>query len=99
MEPLGQAEPARRLARSRRMHTFYRAGFFVWAALVVATSVGAYTGLLPTSLPSFEGADKIGHFFLIGGLGFFLDGALKRRMIATRWLSLPLAPVLVLTVA
>ncbi len=99
MEQADGAEPARAVARSRRMHTFYRSGFFAWAALVVAISAGAYTGLLPTSLPSFEGADKIGHFFLIGGLGFFLDGALRRRALTKRPFEIPLAPVAVLVVA
>ena len=81
------------------MHRLYRSGFYIWLALVVGISIGGYTGILPTSLPSFEGADKIGHFFLIGGLAFFLDGALRQRAIATPSFEIPFAPVAVLVVA
>lgn len=63
--------------------TFFRLGFVAHLSLVVLISIGAYTGALPTSLPDFPGFDKLGHAILIGGLAFFLDGALgQRRLVA-----------------
>jgi hypothetical protein len=81
------------------VHRFFRAGFVAHLALVVAISIGAYTGRLPTSLPAFPHADKLGHAVLIGGLAFFLDGALERRRLFEAWAFPRLAPVLVLLVA
>ncbi|HVY46102.1 MAG TPA: VanZ family protein [Minicystis sp.] len=76
-----------------------RFAFAAWLALVVAVSIGAYAGALPTSLPAVPGADKVGHFFLIGGLVFFLDAALARRDVGRRGVRVPLAAVLVLVPA
>jgi VanZ family protein len=81
------------------MRTFYRLGFAAWLAAVVLASFCAYTGRIPTSLPGFAGADKIGHFFGIGMLAFFLDGVLDRRALVKRPLEVPLGPALVLLVA
>jgi hypothetical protein len=78
---------------------WFRIGFVAHLSLVVLISVGAYTGRLPTSLPGFPHADKLGHAVLIGGLAFFLDGALERRRLFEARAFPRLAPVLVLLVA
>jgi VanZ family protein len=81
------------------MRTWFRVGFALHLALVVLISIGAYTGHLPTSLPDLPHFDKLGHAVLIGGLAFFLDGALDHRTLL-RGRAIPrLAPVIVLTVA
>jgi hypothetical protein len=61
------------------VRSFFRLGFVAHLSLVVLISIGAYTGLLPTSLPDLPYFDKLGHAILIGGLAFFLDGALGHR--------------------
>jgi polysaccharide biosynthesis protein VpsQ len=79
--------------------TFFRLGFLAHLTFVVLVSIGAYTGLLPTSLPDFPGADKVGHALFIGLLAFFLDGALDHRPLHPK-LSFPrLGPALVVTAA
>lgn len=81
-----------------RLATF-RAGFAAHLALVVAISIGAYAGMLPTAIPAVPHLDLLGHAILIGGLAFFLDGALEHRPLV-RGRSFPrLAPVLVLIAA
>ncbi len=81
------------------MRNWFRVGFALHLSLVVLISIGAYTGLLPTSLPAFPHMDKLGHAILIGGLAFFLDGALDHRTLV-RGRDFPrLAPVLVLAAA
>jgi hypothetical protein len=57
----------------------FRLGFVVHLSLVVLISVGAYAGVLPTSVPDVPHLDWLGHAILIGGLAFFLDGALDHR--------------------
>lgn len=80
-----------------------RAGFRVATvahfAVVVAIAIGAYTGSLPTSLPSVPHADLLGHAVLVGLLALLLDGALAWRapVRALPWLRL--GPALVLAVA
>jgi len=61
------------------MTSFFRKGLLAQLTLVVAMSVAAYTGRIPTSLPQVPHADWLGHAVGIGGLAFFLDGALRRR--------------------
>ena len=79
--------------------TFFRLGFLAHLSLVVLISAGAYLGVLPTSLPDVPHLDKLGHAILIGGLAFFLDGALDHRRISPR-ISFPrLGPSLVLVTA
>lgn len=55
--------------------------------------------MLPTSLPSFPGFDKIAHAVLIGLPAFFLDGSLDFRPLSRRSRFPRLAPTLVFTVA
>jgi VanZ family protein len=79
--------------------TFYRSGFIAHLTLVVLISAGAYLGILPTAIHGLPGIDKLGHAILIGGLAFFLDGALEHRRVHP---SLPfprLGPAIVLVVA
>jgi hypothetical protein len=83
------------------MKTFFRAGFALHLTLVVLVSIGAYAGLLPTSLPAVPYADKLGHALLIGGLAFFLDGALDHRRLRPA-LAFPfprLGPAIILVVS
>jgi VanZ family protein len=81
------------------MRTLFRAGFVAHLGLVVLISIGAYTGHLLTSLRGFPHADKLAHAVLIGGLAFFLDGALDHRRLWHRYAFPRLAPVLVLLAA
>ena len=81
------------------MLRLYRYGFAAHLALVVLVSAGAYAGVLPTSLAGLPGADKVGHFFLIGALGALLDGALARRASRIGPLRAPLGPTVVLIAA
>lgn len=94
--------------RFRRMRALYRWGFAVQLTLVVLASVGAYTGVLPTQATAIPGSDKVGHFFMIGLLSFFLDGAiaahesdaaLARRDVRVLGARVPLAAAAVLLVA
>ena len=80
------------------MKTWFQAAFLVHVALVVAISVAAYTGHLPT-LPDVRHIDKLGHAILIGGLAFSLDGALEHRTLFRAHAFPRLAPLLVLVVA
>jgi polysaccharide biosynthesis protein VpsQ len=81
------------------MTRLFRAGFAAHLALVVLVSVGAYTGNLPTSIPAVPHLDKLGHAILIGGLAFFLDGALEHRPLLRDRAFPRLGPVLVLVAA
>jgi hypothetical protein len=81
------------------VRAFFRLGFVAHLSLVVLISAGAYAGLLPTSIPDLPYFDKLGHAILIGGLAFFLDGALGHRPVWAR-LSFPrLGPVIVVVAA
>jgi polysaccharide biosynthesis protein VpsQ len=79
--------------------SLFRLGLAAHLSLVVLISAGAYAGFLPTSIPEVPYFDKLGHAILIGGLAFFLDGALGHRPL---WpgLSFPrLGPVIVAAAA
>jgi hypothetical protein len=81
------------------VRSFFRLGFVAHLSLVVLISIGAYTGLLPTSLPDLPHFDKLGHAILIGGLAFFLDGALGHRPLRAG-ISFPrLGPTIVVVAA
>lgn len=76
------------------------AGLTVHVALVITIAVQAYTGVLWGYLPGIPHFDLAGHFVLIGGLAFFLDGALDYRPLTSRGPSwLRLAPTLILSLA
>jgi VanZ family protein len=79
--------------------TFFRAGFAAHLSLVVLISAGAYLGLLPTGVAQVPHLDKLGHAVLIGGLAFFLDGALDHRRIHAGLPFPRLGPAIVLLVA
>jgi hypothetical protein len=79
--------------------TFFRLGFLAHLTFIVLVSIGAYTGRLPTSLPDFPHADKVGHAIFIGLLAFFLDGALGHRRIHPSLAFPRLGPALVVTAA
>ena len=70
------------------------AGFLMVGAGGAALSLIAYLWGLPASLIG-NGGDKVVHFTLGGLLAFFLDGALRRRML----LRVPLAAVVILVPA
>jgi VanZ family protein len=72
------------------------AGFLAHSAMVVLISIGAYTGRLPNAIPSIPHLDLLGHAILIGGLAFFLDGALGYRRLLAGSAFPRLAPVLIL---
>jgi hypothetical protein len=79
--------------------TFFRAGFAAQLTLVVLVSIGAYAGILPTSISAVPHLDKLGHALLIGPIAFFLDGALDHRTLFRGHAFPRLAPVAVLIVA
>jgi VanZ family protein len=90
--------PTRRVTTSR-VKNFFRVGFAAHLTLVVLISIGAYAGVLPSSLPAVPHLDKLGHAILIGGLAFFLDGALDHRRLRPGHAFPRLAPVVILVVA
>lgn len=61
------------------MTSFFRIGFVAYTTVVVLIEIGAYTGGLPTAMASVPHADKWMHLVLIGGIAFFLDGAIRHR--------------------
>jgi VanZ family protein len=78
---------------------FWWWGLSAQLAVVVAASIGAYAGVLPTSVHALPHLDWLGHAVGFGLLAFFLDGALGHRPLA-RGLAFPrLAPALVLAIA
>lgn len=70
---------------SRRM---FRAGLAAYGTMVVMIGAGAYLGILPTGIQAIPHFDLVMHLILIGGVGFFLDGALDHRPLLGRWWSL-----------
>ena len=74
-------------------------GFVLYLLLDVAIGLFAYQGSLWKLLPGIPHFDTAGHFVLIGGLAFFLDGALGYRPLTPKAPWLRMAPVLVLSVA
>lgn len=80
-----------------RRFTIY--GLVVYLALDITIGTMAYMGSLWAFLPGIPHFDFAGHFVLIGGLAFFLDGVLDYRPVTRRVPWLRLAPTAVLTVA
>jgi hypothetical protein len=77
---------------------YFVLGFLAQATLCFAGSLAAYLGGVPEFI-KMSRFDLGLHFLMIGGLAFFLDGALAHRPL-TRFAAHPrLAPFLVLTVA
>ena len=74
-------------------------GLVVCLALDITIGTMAYMGSLWAFLPDIPHFDFAGHFVLIGGLAFFLDGVLDYRPVTRRVPWLRLAPTAVLTVA
>ena len=93
---MGKEGDAVRRARLRR---YFRLGLAAQIGLVGLIAVGAYVGVLPTSLEGVPYGDKVGHAVLIGPLAFFLDGALELRSVVLGWKFPRVAPVVVLVVA
>ncbi len=79
---------------------FWLIGLGLNIGVVVLVSLAAYLGWLETFFQVLPpGCDLIGHFVLIGLLGFFLDGALNLRpLLPGKWLWLRLAPVMMLVI-
>jgi VanZ family protein len=73
------------------------AGVAVISAIAVYMTFLAYAERLPSVFQLVPQFDKVAHFGAAGLLAFFLDGALRRRMLfeASRF-AVPLAAVLVL---
>jgi VanZ family protein len=79
---------------------FWRVGFAVHLAVVIAIVIGAYLGRLPTFYQGIPHFDLVAHAVLFGLLAGLLDGALGHRpLLRGRAPWLRLAPVLVLAVA
>lgn len=79
---------------------FMAVGLAAHLGLVLVIAVSAYQGALWAYLPAIPHFDLAGHFVLIGGLAFFLDGVLDYRPLTKKCPSwLRLAPVAVLSLA
>ncbi|WP_437520768.1 hypothetical protein WME79_27740 [Sorangium sp. So ce726] len=92
--PSAQRRYAGRMITARSSQ--FRLLLCVQLALVAAASAGAYTGLLPTSLPSVPHADLAMHALGFGLLAVCVDGSLGHRPLH-RVLPFPrLGPALVL---
>jgi VanZ family protein len=80
-----------RTARTRQLAWW--GGFVVTLAWALLATVLAYQERMPNI---FRDHDKVVHFCVAGALAFFLDGALKRRMIGGRHVNVPMASVVLL---
>lgn len=67
---------------------FFRAGLLAYGTMVFLIGAGAYLGVLPTGIHAIPHFDLVMHLLLIGGVGFFLDGALDHRPLLNKWWSL-----------
>ncbi len=75
-------------------------GLAAHGLLVTLIATLAYQGALWSYLPAIPHFDLAGHFVLIGGLAFFLDGVLGYRPLTPRGPSwLRMAPMLILSLA
>jgi hypothetical protein len=76
-----------------------------WLGLVAsvlvagALSLDAYAEGLPAVFDTIPNLDKALHFTLAGTITFFLDGALRRRMVHLGFVAVPLAALLFLVPA
>jgi hypothetical protein len=85
---------------SARWKRFMWGGLAAHGTLVLLIATLAYQGALWSYLPAIPHFDLAGHFVLIGGLAFFLDGVLGYRPLtrgSPSWLRM--APVLILSLA
>lgn len=77
------------------MHLQFSRPWLVLFALmflfVLALTVGADVGVIPTKLFGITYSDKIGHFVLYGTLALLLQLALKRRAFRIGTIAIPLA--------
>jgi hypothetical protein len=82
------------------MRRFWLWGLAVQGSLVITLSCLAYAGGLNASILAQPHMDKVGHFFFIGLVGFFLDGLLEHRPLFRGHASfVRLGPVVVLALA
>jgi phosphate/sulfate permease len=79
--------------------TWFRVAACAHLTLVAAIAAGAYAGTLPTSLPQIPRADLAGHAVLMGVLAMLLDGAMRYRSVSVARVPVPLAAILVTSVA
>lgn len=61
------------------MTSFFRIGLAGYSVVVFLIGLGAYVGVLPTFIAAVPHLDLLMHLILIGGVAFFLDGALRHR--------------------
>ena len=78
---------------ARTRHLAWSGGFVVTVAWALLASVLAYQERMPDM---FREYDKAVHFVVSGALAFFLDGALRRRMIGGPRIKVPLAIVVLI---
>jgi hypothetical protein len=64
------------------MKRFFRIGLAAQLTFVILMGTGAYVGFLPTGLAAVPHLDWVLHAVFIGGVAFFLDGALGHRPLA-----------------
>jgi hypothetical protein len=61
------------------MTSLFRIGLVGYGTMVFCIGLGAYLGVLPTFIAAVPHLDLLMHLLLIGGVAFFLDGALQQR--------------------
>lgn len=61
------------------MKRFFRLGLAAQLTFVILMGTGAYAGFLPTYIAAVPHLDWVLHAVFIGGLAFFLDGAIDHR--------------------
>lgn len=61
------------------MRRFFRLGLAAHFTTVFFIGLGAYLGVIPTFIHAVPHADWAMHALLIGGVAFFLDGAIDHR--------------------
>lgn len=71
--------------------------FSAYLVILIAISISAYLGILPTKISTIPYYDKILHFILVGSASYLGHKALGKQMISFSFLpfALPLAPVII----
>jgi hypothetical protein len=92
----GAQEPLATAARPRVREAVWWFGLAATSVVAVVLSAIAYSAGFTDLFEKMPQLDKAVHFGLAGALAFFLDGALRRRMVRFAGLALPLASLLIL---
>lgn len=72
--------------------------FWVYFGILTSISLSAYLKIIPTELAQFPHYDTILHFLLLGIAAFISHLAWNKRKIQIFNISLPLAPIIVISI-